>query len=154
RAFRGMLRLLIEDGALSENVGGFRLERDVVDPARREVPEKLWAEVLSRHPDCAWELLLLHRTRSRLHDVLTGAVAALELLFPSGSPADIEPIYHNSPIARYYNLLARLIVRGLADSADRRRTIRILEVGAGTGGLTASLLTVLPPQRCQYLFTD
>ncbi|MBO0881199.1 MAG: class I SAM-dependent methyltransferase, partial [Mycobacterium sp.] len=162
RAFRGMLRLLVEDGSLSEHDGRYRLERTTglgsgLSPAAgpaAEDAEKLWTEAFSRYPDCAWELLLLHRTGSRLQDVLTGAVDPLELLFPSGSLADIEPIYHNSPIARLYNLLARRVVRRLADSADRRRTLRILEVGAGTGGLTASLLPVLPPQRCEYLFTD
>jgi acyl transferase domain-containing protein/NADPH:quinone reductase-like Zn-dependent oxidoreductase/NAD(P)-dependent dehydrogenase (short-subunit alcohol dehydrogenase family)/SAM-dependent methyltransferase len=161
RAFRGMLRLLIEDGSLSEDKGRFRFERTIgLGLARREAAEnpenteKLWTEAFFRYPDCAWELLLLHRTGSRLHDVLTGAADPLELLFPSGSPADIEPIYHNSPIARLYNLLARRIVRRLADSGDQRRTLRILEVGAGTGGLTASLLAVLPQQRCEYVFTD
>jgi acyl transferase domain-containing protein/NADPH:quinone reductase-like Zn-dependent oxidoreductase/NAD(P)-dependent dehydrogenase (short-subunit alcohol dehydrogenase family)/SAM-dependent methyltransferase len=161
RAFRGMLRLLIEDGSLSEHAGRFRVERAINPsliaqeaPANLENAEKLWSEVFSRYPDCAWELLLLRRTGGRLRDVLTGGVDPLELLFPSGSLADIEPIYHNSPIARLYNLLARRIVRRLADSADPRRTLRILEVGAGTGGLTASLLPVLPPQRCEYVFTD
>ncbi|MGE2817967.1 SDR family NAD(P)-dependent oxidoreductase [Mycobacterium heidelbergense] len=155
RAFRGMVRLLIEDGSLSEHADRLRRERAVeYGAATREASEKLWAEVFSRYPECAWELLLLRRTGSRLHDVLTGVVDPLELLFPTGSLAEIEAIYHTSPIARIYNLLAGRIARCLAERADRRRTLRILEVGAGTGGLTASLLPVLPAQRCQYVFTD
>lgn len=151
RAFRGMLRLLIEDGSLSEHEG--RIRRESWSTVHDDL-EKLWADVFVRYPESAWELLLLHRTASRLHEVLTGAVDPLELLFPSGAPTDIEPIYHTSPIARLYNLIARRITQRLADSADPRRTLRILEVGAGTGGLTASLLPVLPPDRCEYVFTD
>ena len=39
----------------------------------------------------------------------------------------------------------------------RRRVLlglRLLEVGAGTGGTTASLLPLLPPERSVFLFTD
>ncbi|OMC10571.1 type I polyketide synthase [Mycobacterium sp. SP-6446] len=156
RAFRGILRLLVEDGSLSEHAGRFRIERTAGGAlmAVAEDVERVWAEAFSKYPECAWELLLLQRTGSNLHDVLTGAADPLELLFPSGSPGDIEAIYHNSPIARFYNLLARRIARRLTEGADPRRTLRVLEVGAGTGGLTASLLPVLPSQRCEYVFTD
>lgn len=151
RTLGGMVRLLVEDGSVTEYAGRFR--RDFGSATHAD-PEQLWADVFVRYPESAWELLLLRRTGPRLHDVLTGAVDPLELLFPSGTATAIEPIYHSSPIARLYNLLARRIVHRLADSADPRRTLRILEVGAGTGGLAASLLPVLPPDRCEYVFTD
>ncbi|WP_205873317.1 type I polyketide synthase [Mycobacterium camsae] len=156
RAFRGMLRLLVEDGSLTERAGRYRRtpRADSDSPERQGDPRKLWAEMFNRYAECAWELLLLQRTGSRLHEVLTGAVDPLELLFGSGAATDIEPIYHSSPIARLYNMLARDTTQRLAESADPRRTLRILEVGAGTGGLTAALLPVLPPQRCEYVFTD
>jgi microcystin synthetase protein McyG len=35
-----------------------------------------------------------------------------------------------------------------------RRAIRVLEVGAGTGSLTGQILTVFPPDRTEYFFTD
>ena len=34
------------------------------------------------------------------------------------------------------------------------RTLRILEVGAGTGGITANILPALPARQTQYVFTD
>ncbi|MFE7741745.1 SDR family NAD(P)-dependent oxidoreductase [Nocardia sp. NPDC057455] len=149
RAMHGLLRLLVADGTISEQGDRYRIER----PASVD-PEARWAELFARHPSCAWELLLLRRTGARLHDVLTGAVEPLELLFPDGSMADTEPIYHTSPVARFYNLIARQAVHRIAESADPRRTLRVLEVGGGTGGLTANLLPALPAHRCDYVFTD
>ena len=32
--------------------------------------------------------------------------------------------------------------------------VRILEIGAGTGGTTHHLMSVLPPERTEYFFTD
>ena len=52
------------------------------------------------------------------------------------------------------------IARSLRQSAARSatfpqsRTVRILEVGAGTGGLTAHVLPRVPAERTQYVFTD
>ncbi|WP_280275283.1 type I polyketide synthase [Nocardia wallacei] len=149
RAFQGMLRLPMAEGGVVESGDRFRIvQRTGGDP------ESLWAELFSRHPACAWELLLLRQTGRRLHDVLVGSVDPLELLFADDALADAEAIYQNSPIARYYNLLAGLLVERLSESADPRRTLRVLEVGGGTGGMTASLLPVLPAQRCEYVFSD
>ncbi|WP_459546025.1 SDR family NAD(P)-dependent oxidoreductase [Nocardia sp. X0981] len=149
RALQGLLRLPVAEGAVSESGGRYRIER----PCDTDV-EKLWSELFARYPACAWELLLVRRTGGRLYDVLVGRVDPLELLFADGTLVDTEAIYQNSPIARFYNLLARQVVRRLAETSDHRRTLRVLEVGAGTGGLTASLLPVLPPERSEYVFTD
>ena len=40
------------------------------------------------------------------------------------------------------------------ESLPPGRTLRVLEVGAGTGGSTAAILPALPPYRTEYLFTD
>ncbi|MFQ6396367.1 SDR family NAD(P)-dependent oxidoreductase [Nocardia sp. KC 131] len=149
RALHGLLRLLVADGTLREHGDRYRIERtEALDP------DALWAELFDRHPDCTWELLLLRRTGARLHEVLSGAVDPLELLFPAGTLTDIEPIYHTSPIARFYNLIAGHAMQRVAAQADQRRTLRVLEVGGGTGGLTATLLPALAATQCEYVFTD
>ncbi|GGK91818.1 type I polyketide synthase [Nocardia jinanensis] len=149
RALQGLLRLLVDHGTLHESGEQYRPTGETADDADAQ-----WAALFAEYPSCAWELLLLRRTGPRLHEVLTGAADPVELLFAEGSLVDLEAIYQNSPIARFYNALGREVVRRLSDSADPRRTIRVLEVGGGTGGLTASLLPVLPADRCEYVFTD
>lgn len=149
RALQGLLRLLVEHGTLRESGEQYHLAAAVSADA-----EAQWAVLFTEYPACAWELLLLRRTGPRLHEVLTGAADPVELLFADGSLVDLEAIYQNSPIARFYNVLGREVLRRLADSADPRRTLRVLEIGGGTGGLTASLLPVLPADRSEYVFTD
>jgi acyl transferase domain-containing protein/NADPH:quinone reductase-like Zn-dependent oxidoreductase/acyl carrier protein len=149
RAFAGFLHFLVEDGTLSERSGEFRVEHaPAADPGR------LWAQALARHPECIWELLLLRRTGTCLSDILAGDADPLAQAFPEGSQAQTEPIYQSSPIARYYNALVKRAVDCLVRTSDPRRTIRVLEVGGGTGGLTVNVLPVLPADRCQYVFTD
>jgi acyl transferase domain-containing protein len=149
RVFGVFLRFLVEDGVLVEHDGGYRVRR-LPDAD----PDWLWAELLADHPACIWELRLLRATGERLHDVLVGRSNPLELLFPAGSTETVAPVYDNSPATRLYNGLVRQAVRRLADGADPRRTLRVLEVGGGTGGLTAAVLPVLPADRCEYVFTD
>ncbi|MEU1523752.1 SDR family NAD(P)-dependent oxidoreductase [Nocardia rhamnosiphila] len=149
RALDGLLRLLVDDGTL--RVSGEQYQRTATDTADAEAQ---WAALFAEYPSCAWELLLLRRTGPCLFEVLTGAADPIELLFADGSLVDLEAIYQNSPIARIYNVLGREALRRLAGSADPRRTVRVLEVGGGTGGLTASLLPVLPADRSEYVFTD
>ncbi|MGW1738581.1 type I polyketide synthase [Nocardia sp. NPDC001965] len=149
RALAGLLRLLVDRGALRESGEQYRRAGQIADDA-----ETQWAAMFAEYPSCAWELLLLRRTGPRLHEVLTGTVDAVELLFADGALVDLEAIYQNSPIARFYNVLGGEILRRLAESADPRRTVRVLEVGGGTGGLTASLLPALPADRSEYVFTD
>ncbi|WP_437932302.1 SDR family NAD(P)-dependent oxidoreductase [Sorangium sp. So ce291] len=153
RALTRYLGFLAEDGLLQREGQAFRVARAPARPEREDAG-RLWSEVAGRHPSCHAELALLRKTGSQLDQVLTGAVDVLHLLFPEGSQAEVEPIYQSSPIARLYNLLARSAVARLAATADARRTLRVLEVGAGTGGLTAHVLPVLPEDRCEYVYTD
>lgn len=63
-------------------------------------------------------------------------------------------LYHRWALSRYYNAISRAAVDGIVRAIDSGRPIRVLEVGAGTGGTTAALLPVLPPERTTYLYTD
>ncbi|WP_028934940.1 type I polyketide synthase [Pseudonocardia spinosispora] len=154
RVLRTYLRDLVTDGLLTEQDGTYTAVSDLGCQGNPNHSRELWARALTRHPSCVWELLLLRKTGERLHEVLTGVLDPLHLLFPEGSQDETEPIYQSSPIARLYNQLAREAVRRFVETADPRRTLRILEVGGGTGGLTANVLPVLPADRCEYVFTD
>ncbi|MFB9905996.1 SDR family NAD(P)-dependent oxidoreductase [Allokutzneria oryzae] len=149
QAMTGYLRFLAEDGVLSREGDRFR-----GDQMSTSDIEALWSRVFTRHPSAAWELLLLRKTGTRLHEVLTGAADPLELLFPAGSQDETEPIYQSSPVARLYNLVVKRALERFVASTDPRRTLRVLEVGGGTGGLTVNVLGVLPPERTEYVFTD
>lgn len=84
--------------------------------------------------------------------MLTGQVSALETLFPEGSMRIADPLYRESAMARYFNGIVREVFRAAVERTPG--TLRVLEIGAGTGGTTASVLPVLPPERTVYCFTD
>jgi SAM-dependent methyltransferase len=94
------------------------------------------------------------RCGQQLTAVLTGQESPLETLFPGGSYDTADYLYHKGGPARYCNGIAREIVEALARNLPLRQTLRLLEVGAGTGGTTAALLPILPPGRTHYTFTD
>ena len=91
--------------------------------------------------------------------ILRDELPATDVLFPGGSLHLVEPVYRDNPVADGLNLLLAQAVLDhvrarLAD--DPTRTIRILEIGAGTGGSTAPLLAALTPHadRLVYTYTD
>ena len=79
-----------------------------------------------------------------LGPVLRGAESPLETLFPGGSFDLAEDLYERSATMRYVNGLAAEAVASFCDTIPTGRPVRVLEVGAGTGGTTSALLPVLP----------
>ena len=89
-----------------------------------------------------------------LGPVLRGTESPLETLFPRGSFELAEDLYERSATMRYVNGLAAEAVAAFCDTIPASRPVRVLEVGAGTGGTTSALLPVLPAERTRYSFTD
>jgi SAM-dependent methyltransferase len=117
-----------------------------LEDARREARERL--------ADMPFVLGYVDGAGQRLVAVLTGRANPLESLFPAGSFAIAEGLYQNAPSARYLNAIARAVLEAAAAVAPRERELRVLEVGAGVGGMTSELVSVLLPGRARYHFTD
>src|SRR4029079_17021523 len=62
--------------------------------------------------------------------------------------------YHDSRSFRVYNLLVEQAVRAALEELPEGRTLRVLEIGAGTRGTAAYVLPLLPPAQTEYVFTD
>ncbi|MEL6764337.1 MAG: polyketide synthase dehydratase domain-containing protein, partial [Cyanobacteria bacterium J06607_6] len=96
------------------------------------------------------EHTLLTRCGENLAAVLRGEIDPLTLLFPNGDLSDLTRLYESSVGAQVMNSLVQRVVT--AAMARSHRPLRILEIGAGTGGTTAHLLPHLPDG--EYVFTD
>jgi len=96
----------------------------------------------------AAEFKLLDACGSRLADVLRGECDPLDLLFGSGL---LEQIYSDSPATAALNHLVADVFGGIAAHSA---PLRVLEIGAGTGGATAHVLGRLAAERTEYCFTD
>lgn len=85
--------------------------------------------------------------------VLRGDTDPLELLF-SETDAIAARFYDGTPLSHFRNGAARRLLRETVAHWPADRPLRVLEVGAGTGGTTAELLPELDPQRTHYTYTD
>ena len=97
------------------------------------------------------ELSLIERVGERLE----------ELIKTDGTSAIVQTLFGDDVMFRWYtksvtydvfNQLSRETLRCLLSQRDQ--PIRVIEVGAGTGGMTANLLDLFRPDQTQYLFTD
>ncbi|MBM0108589.1 polyketide synthase dehydratase domain-containing protein [Steroidobacter sp. S1-65] len=90
-------------------------------------------------------LTLIETCLRRLTEILTGALPATDVVFPDSSMHLVEGIYKHNLIADHFNrVLGDNLRAELAARAARgERGLRLLEIGAGTGGTTAALLPML-----------
>jgi 3-oxoacyl-(acyl-carrier-protein) synthase/SAM-dependent methyltransferase len=116
----------------------------------RDVPADLLATARRVFADSPAALDLVERCGPALPAVVAGDTSPLDLLFPDGSSELAERLYESSAAARYVNAMARAAVHAAAAG----RPVRILEIGAGTGGTTAAIVRGLDPVRTGYTFTD
>ena len=113
-----------------------------------------WAQALDEFPNALAELSLIRRCGRRLAAVLRGDVDPLELIFPDGSLSATEHLYQDSVSFRGSNLLVAEAVAAVVKTWPEGRPLRVLEIGAGTGGLTLHVLPRLPADRTDYVFSD
>jgi len=151
--FGRLLEIMAEDGFLRHHDSGDTTSWEVVSRPGAN-PGPLAESLLARYPEFAAELSLTVRCADRLAEVLQGAADPLQLLFPGGSMDSLEGLYTKSPSAHVFNSLAVRAVRDAVDAAPQGHRVRILEIGAGTGGTTAFIAPTLPPDRVEYTFTD
>jgi acyl transferase domain-containing protein/SAM-dependent methyltransferase/acyl carrier protein len=108
-------------------------------------------QILELHPDFAGYIRPLAACGPNLFEILQGE-NPLPLLFPGGSLAQAEEIYERNDYAAIMNRAAGEAASIFAQSAGRH--LRILEVGAGTGGTTTSILQAVSASCERYTFTD
>ncbi|WP_053732972.1 type I polyketide synthase [Nocardia sp. NRRL S-836] len=121
---------------------------------RPDVAEPVFAGLVADFPEHVPDLTLFGRCGMHLAELLRGERDALDILLPAHGSDTLTHYYDLSPALRSCNHAAAEVVRALAEAWPADRPLRILEVGGGTGALTAALLPVLPRDRTRYVFTD
>ncbi len=148
--FDALWALLVRERLLTEDSEGWRL----AIPAALADAAAVWRRACLDFPAFSAVFLVLGRTGELTADILRGKADALQVLFPGGDTTLLETLYGTSPHIEHSNEHARRIVQAIVDAWPQDRPLRILEVGAGTGGLTRLLLPQLPADRTEYHFTD
>ncbi|RDG37781.1 type I polyketide synthase [Streptomyces corynorhini] len=142
-----MLAIAVRYGLLTARAEGGWCRRGT------PVPEELLRDRLNAFP----ELVVMWQAAAwvgrSLPGVLTGEVEGLEVLFGESGPIAAQ-VYNHDPGLTYLSDTAVAYVRAALADWPADRPLRILEIGAGTGGFTARILPHLPPERTHYVYTD
>ena len=154
--FRRVFEMLAKAGVLGETDDGFVVVVGAEDPLPKDMPRNL-EEFATRmeelYPHGLTEVGLFRRSGRALADVLRGLTDPLTLLFSSGDPTAAD-LYLKAPVARAANRMLADAVQVLVAGLPEGRRLRVIEVGAGTGSATASVLPELPEGRFHYTYTD
>ena len=156
RLFRRMFEMLAKSGVLTETDDGFVVVVDSDDPLPDNLPldlEEFADRMTERYPDGLVEIGLFRRSGPALAEVLRGQADPLTLLFGSGEPTAAD-LYLKAPVARAANQMLAEAVQALVAELPQGRRLRVIEVGAGTGSATASVLPELPDGQFDYTYTD
>lgn len=150
RLFHHMFKLLHNAGVVSGSDGNFEVIKatDFRDLGT-------WMDILNRQfPQFHHESTLLGRCGPEIQGVLQGTVDPIQLIFPEDKWDAIVQYYVEGFAFKKYNDIAGKSISELIKNIPTDQTIRILEIGAGTGGMTQAILPMLPPDRTEYVFTD
>ncbi len=151
RLWHRLFGLLNEAGVLQGTEGRWRLRQMPVLSSSQSVSSNL----AMRDKDLMEaELNLLKACAEHLAAVLRGTQDPLALLFPQGDNSLVNQVYQGSAIADVMNQIVQAALRQVLVNLPPEQGVRILEIGAGTGGTTASVLPLLPRAQTKYLFTD
>ncbi|GAA0463438.1 type I polyketide synthase [Streptomyces stramineus] len=129
-----------EDGRWKRTGREFRLEETV-------------QRVVRDHPAYAAGVILASTRLQTMGKTLHDGQEPLEFLAEGGAEL-VEQFFDISPWSRFHNRLLQALLTTVTDRWPADRPLRVLEVGAGTGGSTAALLPLLPADRTRYVFTD
>jgi NADPH:quinone reductase-like Zn-dependent oxidoreductase/ubiquinone/menaquinone biosynthesis C-methylase UbiE len=149
RLFGRFLAILVQVGVLAKERDGWRV---LLAPRSANLEAEAGA-LLASEPSIGAELEITARVAPHLADALRGRKEEAELLFPNGSIESAERLYRDSPTARLFNGLMEQIAAAVCAARAQGRTLRVLEVGGGTGGTTAYVLSSLSGD-VSYTFTD
>ncbi|RMZ75270.1 hypothetical protein DV737_g5363, partial [Chaetothyriales sp. CBS 132003] len=149
---------VLEDAGLVRKDNGGRFCRTAT-PVPMVSAHTLHAVMMDKFPQHASETKLLHTTAHRLADCLSGAADPLALLFgDAAARALLEDVYTNAPMFKTGTLLLGQYLSSALERLGSGREVRILELGAGTGGTTKHLVQKLTglgtKHRFSYTFTD
>ncbi|NEP49754.1 MAG: SDR family NAD(P)-dependent oxidoreductase, partial [Moorea sp. SIO3C2] len=150
RLFHRLLQMLADVGIVQEKNQQWQVRQNLptVNPDRQK------QVLLEQFPHEQATLTLLHQCASELSEVLQGTQDPVQLVFPEGDLTTATQVYQESPMARVMNTLVQKSITKGIETLPPNRGLRVLEIGAGTGGTTSYILPHLDPTQTEYVFTD
>jgi acyl transferase domain-containing protein/SAM-dependent methyltransferase len=142
-------------GLLREEKDAYLLRSDAVAPDEKQLWQALEPLLVG---DVALRNYLMN-CAALMTRVMRGEVSPLETLFPGGDDRMATALYEESSGPVYANRMAAAAVAaraklGAKTARGYARRLRVLEIGAGTGATTATVLAELGPEQTIYTYSD
>src|SRR3984893_9321696 len=109
---------------------------------------------ITNYPGHLPEALLCQATCAELGPILRGEKDAVQVLFTSGGPELLDQFYGDGLVTSPWLAAIACAVEEVARHLPEGRGLRILEIGAGTGGLASQVLPLIERGLHSYVFTD
>jgi acyl transferase domain-containing protein/NADPH:quinone reductase-like Zn-dependent oxidoreductase/acyl carrier protein/SAM-dependent methyltransferase len=139
-------KLLAKDGEGYKATTAFENAANAADEALHQF--------LLSHPGHGPEGLLCASTCEELGPILKGEKEAVQILFSGAGAELLDQFYGDGLFASHWMAAIASAVAEAARALPEGRGLRILEVGAGTAGLSAYLLPLLQRGLHTYVFSD
>ena len=149
RFLRRLLDILCEDGVLQSEGADWRV---LTAPPDSDLAAELGAAAAQTALAPFWRIFT--RASLNLSEALAGRADAIELLFGGEGASLMQDLYSTHLFWRAPMRQLAQAISSIGRQLPRGRMLRVLEIGAGTGGLTGHVLPRLPRARAQYVFTD
>ena len=116
-------------------------------------------EILNRYAKHTSETKVLYATGHRLTDCLSGSAEPISLIFRDVAARTLlEDDYTNAPMFKTGTLVLAHYLSMALERVGTSRELKILEIGAGTGGTWKKIIDTLvklgPQYKFSYTFTD
>ncbi|HEY2108329.1 MAG TPA: SDR family NAD(P)-dependent oxidoreductase, partial [Candidatus Acidoferrales bacterium] len=111
-------------------------------------------QFITEHPGHLPEAQLVAGNCAELGPILRGEKDAVQVLFAGNGAELLDQFYGDGLLTSHWLAAITAAVQEAACALPEGRGLRILEVGAGTGGLSAQVLPALERGLHSYTFTD
>ena len=157
RMFDALLSLMDEEGFIELEADNVRITGSYV-PYRESDYRSDMEALQNEYPEIMPYSNLIDRCVKAYPEVLTGKKGYTEVMFSDNTVS--QNVYSGSGEVDYYNsIVAQLIYDYISVNKGRGETIRLLEIGAGTGGTSKSVLEKISrfvddKEDIRYCYTD
>ncbi|MGD6960812.1 SDR family NAD(P)-dependent oxidoreductase [Fictibacillus phosphorivorans] len=157
-----LLNILIKAGFVEKKQQEIMTAEVVNDELIRkinEIPAEV-AKFISAYPELKSHAVLVTECLKAYPNILSGKIPAPEVMFPKGSMDLVKGIYKDNDLADHYNRLVtwsvETYIKNRLPLLDSHEKIRIIEIGAGTGGTSKLVLENIQKysDKVKYVYTD
>ena len=152
RSFEQLADNLVSLNLLTKEQGGYQTTPEFTEAA--DSASELLSESLGKYPGHLPEALLCGATCADLGPIMRGEKEAVQVLFTSGGADLLDQFYGDGLVTSPWLAAIGSAVAESARQLPEGRGLRILEIGAGSGGLASQVLPLIERGVHSYVFSD